>query len=228
MAYNFLGLVNDLNRRFNEVELTSLNFANAIGFYAHAKDAVNWAIKSINQTEFEWPFNHEEATLVLTAGTSRYDFPADLKSIALNTFRIIRDDTLGNATTFLRPLDYEEYLQKHVDDEYNSNTSIRAVPNKVFRTPDFNFGVHPIPDKAYTLKYEYYKLTEDLVNATDVPAIPSQFRHIINEGAASQAYLFRGNENAAELALRNFLQGVRNMRGIMINRYEYARSTMRT
>jgi hypothetical protein len=41
MAYNYLGLTNEVNRRLNEVELTSANFPTATGFYAHIKDAVN-------------------------------------------------------------------------------------------------------------------------------------------------------------------------------------------
>jgi hypothetical protein len=41
MATTFLTLVNDVNKRLNEVELTSSNFASATGFYAHIKDAVN-------------------------------------------------------------------------------------------------------------------------------------------------------------------------------------------
>ena len=39
MAYNYLGLVNQINRRLNEVELTSSNFSTATGFYGQAKDA---------------------------------------------------------------------------------------------------------------------------------------------------------------------------------------------
>ena len=35
MAYDFLELVNKINRRLNEVELTSSNFSTATGFYAH-------------------------------------------------------------------------------------------------------------------------------------------------------------------------------------------------
>lgn len=58
MSYNFLGLVNDVNRRLNEVELTTSNFANAVGYYAQAKDAVNSAIRHVNFDQFEWPFNH--------------------------------------------------------------------------------------------------------------------------------------------------------------------------
>ena len=38
MAYNFLGLVNQVNRRLNEVELSSTNFDTATGFYAMPKD----------------------------------------------------------------------------------------------------------------------------------------------------------------------------------------------
>jgi len=45
MAYDYLGLVNDVNRRLNEVELTSSNFAAATGEYSMIKDAVNSAIR---------------------------------------------------------------------------------------------------------------------------------------------------------------------------------------
>ena len=41
MAYDYIGLVNDVNRRLNEVELTSTNFATATGEYSMIKDAVN-------------------------------------------------------------------------------------------------------------------------------------------------------------------------------------------
>ena len=81
MATTFLQLVNQVNRRLNEVELTSTNFASATGFYAHAKDAVNASIRYINQSEFEWPFNHNTQTTTLTANTSRYSFPADWSDV---------------------------------------------------------------------------------------------------------------------------------------------------
>ena len=38
MAYNYIGLVNDINRRLNEVELSSTNFANAVGEYSMVKN----------------------------------------------------------------------------------------------------------------------------------------------------------------------------------------------
>ena len=77
----FLELVNEVNRRLNEVELTTSNFASSSGFYAHAKDAVNASIRYINQSEFEWPFNHNLQTLTLTANQSRYAFPAEVPGV---------------------------------------------------------------------------------------------------------------------------------------------------
>ena len=63
MAYDFLGLVNDVNSRLNEVTLDSTNFATATGYYNVAKDSVNAAIRHINQEEFEWPWNHVQSDL---------------------------------------------------------------------------------------------------------------------------------------------------------------------
>ena len=110
MAYNFLGLVNAVNRRLNEVELTSSNFASAIGFYSQAKDAVNAAIRYINQSEYFWSFNHTTKEQTLVANTSRYAFPTDAKVINFNTFRIKENTTLGNSTTRLTEIVYEDYL----------------------------------------------------------------------------------------------------------------------
>lgn len=226
MAYNYLGLVNDINRRLNEVELTSVNFASAKGFYSAAKDSVNSAIRHINHSQYEWPFNHEEEIQTLTPGTVRYSYPVDAKTIDFDSFRIKRDDTLGNTTQKLAILSYEDYLDRYLDDEYNTtNTSIRTIPRHVFRTPDQKFGVHPAPDKAYELVYEYYKLSVELTNATDVPTLPEQFRSVIIDGAMYYAYTFRGNTQDATLHMQKFEEGIKDMRSLFINRYDYVRDT---
>ena len=92
MAYNFLDLVNEINRRLNEIELTSNNFLTAKGFYQSAKDAVNSSIRHINHEEFNWPWNHREEEEVLTAGISRYPYPEDAKLIDEKSFRLKRND----------------------------------------------------------------------------------------------------------------------------------------
>lgn len=226
MAYDYLGLVNDVNKRLNEVQLTTSNFDSVIGEYGAIKDAINSAIRYINQHEFEWPFNHVEAEEVLTAGTVRYSYPSDAKVINMDSFRIKRNNTLSIDSKKLKPLAYQEYLNKYVDLEYNSSTSLRAAPDFVFRTPNQEFGFVTSPDKAYEVVYEYYRLPVDLINATDVPSVPEQFRYIIVNGAMHFAYMFRGDQGESQLMQERFKEELKNMRTLYINRYDYLRSTV--
>lgn len=225
MAYDFIGLVNDVNRRLNEVELTADSFNTAVGFYASAKESVNSAIRFINQEQFEWPYNHVEQEETLTAGETRYAYPSDTKTIDFDSFRIKRDPTFGNATAKLRIISYEEYLENYIDNEYNTSESLLGLPQYVFRAPSQEYGLVPAPDKDYEIVYEYYRLPVDLINATDVPSAPEQFRHIIVDGAMYYAYLFRGNSQDATILYDKYLAGIKNMRSLYINRYDYVRST---
>lgn len=225
MAYNYISLVNDINRRLNEVELTSSNFTTATGYYSFAKDAVNAAIRHINQEEYEWPWNHVEETEVLVAGEVRYSMPYDAKTVNMNTFRIKRNSTLNVETVKLKNMTYEEYLDKHADSEYNSNTSNRSVPTHVIRTPSRELIFYPAPDKAYEVVYEYYTLAYDLESATDVPNLPEQYRYVIVDGSMYYVYQFRGDTQAAQLSLNKFEQGIKQLRSLHINRTDYLRDT---
>jgi hypothetical protein len=225
MAYNYLELVNQVNRRLNETELTSSNFASATGFYAQVKDAINASLRDINQHEFNWPFNHVEQEDILSANVTRYSFPQDAKLVDFDSFRIKEDTTLGNATTKLGIIAYEEYLDKYVDQEYNTNGR-SGVPQMVAHGPALEYILTPEPDKAYTVVYEYYRVPVDLILFDDVPAVPERFKHIIVDGAMHYAYLFRGNSQDAMVAKQKFDEGIKNMRIVLINRTYYLRSTM--
>ena len=225
MAYDYLSLTNEVNRRLNEVELTANNFATAKGFYSQVKDSVNSALRDISQTHHEWPFNHVLAEDVLTAGTTRYAFPNDAGSIDFDSFRIKESALLGNATVKLGVVAYEDYLEKSVHQEYGDNTSKREVPSGVFQTTSLEWGITPPPDQDYEIVYDYYRVPVDLESATDVPSVPERFRHVIIDGAMYHAYMFRSNEQAAGLAKSKFEEGLKRMRTILVNRYTYMRST---
>jgi len=225
MAYDFLGLVNDINRRLNEVELTSGNFATTTGYYSLAKDAVNASIRHINQEEFEWPFNHREEEEILIPGEVRYSFPYDCKTINMNSFRIKADSSLNVSTTKLKVLNYEEYLDKYVDYEYNSSTSNRSVPTYVVRAPSNEIIIIPAADKAYEVVYEYYSKGFDLNLHSDVPTLPEEYRFVIIEGAMYFVYQFQNDNASARLSFERFQQGIKNLRSMFINRTEYIRDT---
>ena len=226
MAYNYLDLVNEINRRLNEVELSTTNFLSAKGFYETAKDALNSSIRHINHEEFSWPWNHREQEEVLSAGIVRYPYPEDAKLINMDSFRIKKNTTLNVETKKLKALDYQEYLETYVDHEYNTSTGIRTVPRHIVRTPSQEFVFIPSPDKAYEVVYEYYQNPVVLEQASDVPTVPQEFRHVIVDGAMFYAYQFRGDTQSAQISQQKFEQGIKYMRSLYINRYDYLRSSM--
>ena len=225
MAYDYISLVNDVNRRLNEVELTTSNFSTATGYYSFAKDSINAAVRHINQEEFEWPWNHVEETEVLAVGEVRYSMPYDSKTINMNTFRIKRDASLNVSTVKLKVLTYEEWLDKYADSEYNSTTNTYGIPEYVVRTPSRELIFYPAPDKEYEVIYEYFRTGFELDSSTDVPTLPEQYRYTIVDGAMYYVYQFRGDTQAAQLSLQKFEQGIKQLRSLHINRTEYLRDT---
>lgn len=231
MAYDFLGLVNDVNRRLNEVELTTATFPDAKGFYSLAKDAVNAAIRHIGQEEFEWPFMHIEDEIIVSPGSVRYGIPVTAKTVDFDSFRIKREPDSMTAvytgkTQHLKIMQYEEWLDKHADTEYNSgNTEHRSMPTHVVRTPSREFILYPAPDKEYTVVFEYYNTAYEMMNAADIPEFPEQYRHIIVDGAMYYVHQFRGDMQAANMAGQHFEKGIKHLRSIHINRTQYIRDT---
>tara|TARA_R100001480_G_scaffold27511_4_gene37870 strand:- start:437 stop:1153 length:717 start_codon:yes stop_codon:yes gene_type:complete len=223
MAYDFLGLTNEVLARMNEVVLTATNFTAARGYQIQCQNAVNDAINYINQREFGWPFSHSTQTETLVASQTRYTVPTGTQHVDYETFRISKDNTLGVDATTLRVLDYKEYVDKYIGQETSSG--VGGVPNFVFRTPDNNYGLYPYPDKAYVLKYEYYSRPTALAAATDVPAVPEQFRQVIADGATAYAYQYRGEAQQYGLNFTRFEEGIKHMQSILLNRTDYVRST---
>ena len=298
MAYNYLGLVNDVNKRLNEVELTSSNFSSAIGEYSMVKDAINVAIRFINQHEFSYPFNSAVNSTTVTPGVTRYDIPTNTKLIDYKTARIKKDTDLSVSGNNLGTMTYYEYISKdyaNQEDDIQSTTINAAsglsasvetisvtsstgfsstgtlyiggeqitytgilgndftgctrgansttaaiiaddvtvtqfdnggVPKFIVRTPDNNYLLYPFPDKQYTIGFDYFTLPTDLSDSTDAPSLPEQFRTVIVEGAMYTAYMFRGETQEATIMKDNFEEGIKNMRTLYINRYDYVSSTL--
>jgi len=117
MAYDYLGLTNEVIARMNEVSLTAANFTSARGFQIQCQNAVNDAINYINQREFGWSFTHQTQTETLVPGTTRYTAPASTQSIDYDSFRISKDSNLASAGVTLRIIDYKEYTQRYIVQE---------------------------------------------------------------------------------------------------------------
>ena len=295
MAETFLTLTNGVLARLNEVQLTSTTFSTARGIQVQAQNAVNEAIRYINQKEFSYPFNHATNTSTLVPGTFKYTVPTSTKHIDYHTARIVKDTTLGVGGNNLGLLTYNQYIANNVEQEdeidtttldgaltdsattvtvastsgfdssgtlfieneqitYTGTTSTTftgatrgansttaaahsdgtqvaqftggGIPTHIVRTLDNNYILYPFPDKAYTLKFDYFTFPSDLSASTDTTTIPDRFGPVILDGATSYVYQYRGEVEQYQLNFARFEQGIKNMQTLLVNKYEYVRSTV--
>ena len=295
MAETYLTLTNKVIARLNEVALTSTTFSSARGIQVQCQNAINESIRYINQREFNYPFNHDTASQELTAGVVRYTLPSSTKTVDYNTFRIVKDSTLGNNGYKLSILDYNDYLNRVINQEDEIETTTTStthtdsvttitvastsgfdsagtiiignetitytaigssttftgatrgaggstassiasgvtvaqfdrggVPDFVVRTPDNNYLLYPLPNKAYTIKFDYYTYPTDLTAYDDTTSIPDRFAPVIIDGATAFVYQYRGETQQYQLNMQRFEQGIKNMQTLLINKFSYLRST---
>ena len=225
MATTFLTLVNDTLRRLNEVQLTSTDFASATGFRAQAKDAVNSSIQEISQKEFEFPFNFTSASLTLVAGTAEYTLASDFKIADWDSFRIAKDSDINADARLLNLINYDTFLTRFYERDGNSTSSDYDTPVYIYRTLSNKAGFTPIPDKAYTVNYNYFAYATDLSAHDDTMSIPDQFKHVVIDGAMYHTYMFRDNPQQATITKQKFDEGIERMRTLLINRFTDVRDT---
>jgi len=294
MAETFLTHTNRVIARLNEVQLTSSDFANSRGIQTQCKNAVNEAVRYINQKEFQYPFNHTTKTETLTAGTVKYSIPTDAKTVDYNTFRLVKNSDLGVSGGRLRIFDYNDYVNSFItqEDEINTTTLSQShtdsvttitvastsgfdssgtifianeqitytgttsttftgctrgandttaasiasgvqvaqfenggVPQYVARTPDNNFLLYPFPTKAFSLKYDFFSFPTDMSESSDTTTIPDRFAAVIIDGATAFVYQYRGETTQYQLNFQRFEQGIKNMQTLLVNRFDYVRST---
>ena len=101
-----------------------------------------------------------------------------------------------------------------------------AVPRFIVRTLDNNFLLFPFPNRAYTLKYDYFSFPTDLSAHGDTTTIPARFDPVIIDGATAFVYQYRGETTQYQLNFSRFEQGIKNMQSLLVNKYEYVRSTV--
>lgn len=166
----------------------------------------------------------DSATTITVDSTTGFDSTGNI---------VIEDETISytgtTSTTFTGCTRgaSDTTAASHSDNVVVAQFTGGGVPLYVFRTPDNNWGLFPFPNKTYTLVYEYYTIPNDLSADTDVPTIPSHFSTVIVDGAMYYLYQYRNDLDTARESQKRFKDGIRRMRTLLVNRYDYIRSTYR-
>ena len=220
MASTFLELTNRLLRKLNEVEIAEADFANTRGVQSLAKDAILDSIRQINQAEYEWPFNSAQHTQVLVEGQEEYSWPQFFKVVDWNSFQIQKNDSLGTEHKMLDFVSLDEYYKYYKSTDDGSTTNGISCPTKVAPSHGNGYMVTPSPDKGYSLQFRYYMNNVGLTAANDQTRIPSSYDNVIIDGALYYMYMFRDNPESAGVTIQVFQQSIKNMQGILINKYQ--------
>ncbi len=224
----YITLVNQLLRRINETELDAAGsgFGDVRNLQALAKDSINSSIREILQISQEWPFTLTTNTQTLVVGTGVYDFPADLSKVDWDTFYIKKNETQQNEPRKLPVITFADYLRSFRPIEDIGGATSRSVPLRIYQTQDSKFGVTPIPDAAYDIEYRYYSFPADLTAFNDVSVIPQRFNTVVIDGAMMYLMRFRSNDQSGQIHEKKFMDGIDNMRRLLLDTPLYITSTV--
>jgi len=167
-------------------------------------------ITGADQSDYVGSFN------VTVTSSTQFTFTVSSSAVTPATGTIIMYPPYE--TKKLRQIDYDAYREEgweERDDSMIRSTDYNC-PQLLVRKPDNNFIISPKPDRIYTLSYDYFSIEDDLVDYTDEPVVPEQFKEAIVKGGVYWAYMFRDNIEEASIARDDFRADVNNMRRILI------------
>ena len=76
------------------------------------------------------------------------------------------------------------------------------------------------------MKYDYFTFASSLSAHSDTTSIPDRFAPVIIDGATAYAYQYRGEIEQYQLNFARIEQGIKNMQSLLVNKYQYVRSTV--
>ena len=176
----------------------------------------------INSTTLNGSHSSSVATLTLTSTTG---FNAS-GTIYIGSEQVTYTAISGNDLTGCTRGANGTTAALHADGVFVAQFDNGGVPRNIVRTPDNNYLIYPFPDKEYTLTFDYYTFPSDLSAHGDTTTIPDRFAPVIIDGATAFVYQYRGETQQYQLNFSRFEQGIKNMQSLLINKYDYVRSTM--
>ena len=204
----------DLNAAGNN--LVTLNYNEYIEKdYANQEDDV--AATTLNGS-------HSSSVTTLTL-TSTTDFDAS-GTIHIGSEQVSYTAILGNDITGCTRGANNTTAATHASGVAVTQFEDGGIPKNIVRTPDNNYLLFPYPDKAYNLVFDYYTFPSDLSAHGDITTVPDRFAPVVVDGATAFVYQYRGELQQYQLNFERFEQGIKNMQSLLINKYEYLRSTV--
>ena len=238
----FLDLCNTLIREINEVELTSLNFTNAVGIQKFIKDTINRGYFDICNAEDKWSFlavgdpsdnYYGNVNVETVSGTRWYKFntsstgvDTDYSFIDYENVTLTEEGVSGKDAPYevrnLHPLTTEFWTKHYAVSESvdKSNSQTFGIPQRIIRSPkNDGFGLSPIPNGVYKIYFFAYSQPSELTNHGDTVVFPQQYTTVLLSRARYYLHQFKDNISQSQLADAEYKKGLRTMREQLIESF---------
>lgn len=212
--YNTFRIVKDSDLGSSGGRLYVLNYNDYINSYITQED-------EITTTNLDGSLT-DSATTVTVNSTTGFDSTG---TIFIGNEQITYTGTSSTTFTGATRGANDTTAAAHSDDTQVAQFEQGGVPQYVSRTPDNNFLLYPFPTKGFSLKYDFFSFPTDMSAHSDTTTIPDRFAAVIIDGATAFVYQYRGETNQYQLNFARFEQGIKNMQTLLVNRFEYIRST---
>ena len=212
--YNTFRIVKDSDLGSSGGRLYVLNYNDYINSYITQED-------EITTTNLDGALT-DSATTVTVNSTTGFDSTG---TIFIGNEQITYTGTSSTTFTGATRGANDTTAAAHSDDTQVAQFEQGGVPQYVSRTPDNNFLLYPFPTKGFSLKYDFFSFPTDMSASTDTTTIPDRFAAVIIDGATAFVYQYRGETNQYQLNFARFEQGIKNMQTLLVNKFDYVRST---
>ena len=213
--YNTFRIVKDSDLAVNGGQLSILNYNDYISKSIDQEDEISTTTTSTTHTD--------SVTTITVASTTGYD--------SAGTLHIgneqISYTAIGSSTTFTG---CTRGANSTTAASIASGVTVAqfdrgSVPTHVVRTPDNNYLLFPYPNKSFSIKYDFFTFPTDMAAYDSTTTIPDRFAPVIIDGATALVYQYRGELQQYGINFERFEQGIKNMQSLLVNRFEYIRST---
>jgi len=212
--YNTFRIVKDSDLGSSGGRLYVLNYNDYINSYITQED-------EITTTNLDGALT-DSATTITVNSTTGFDSTGTL---FIGNEQITYTGTSSTTFTGATRGANDTTAAAHSDDTQVAQFEQGGVPQYVARTPDNNFLLYPFPTKGFSLKYDFFSFPTDMSAHSDTTTIPDRFAAVVVDGATAFVYQYRGETNQYQLNFARFEQGIKNMQTLLVNRFEYIRST---
>ena len=212
--YNTVRLVKDTDLSTSGGQLGVLNYNDYLKNYVTQED-------DITTTTLNGSHSNSVGTLTLTSTTGF----SSTGTVYIGGEQVTYTGVSGNDITGCTRGANSTTAATHASGVTVAQFTTGGIPRKIVRTADNNYLVYPFPNKQYVLKFDYYTFPTELSAHGDTTSIPARFDSVVVDGATAFVYQYRGETQQYGINFGRFEQGIKNMQTLLVNKFDYLRST---